>query len=458
MRYKSALSAPFHLDHRVAMTAARLLLLLALVSPLSAPGVALAQPGPAPAVLKPGRLPAGEGSAIVAIVNGDVITRGDVEARGRLLALSAGLGNQPDAIARLRSQVVRQLIDERLRLQEMQRRQIVVQDKQIAAAIADIETRNSMAPGTLRRRLAADGVDIRTMIDQFRVQIGWTSVVRERLAATAEITNEQVSEQAQMLMAAKGQPEFRVGEIFLPATTPAQQTEAERAAETIVGQLRSGAPFPVVAAQFSQSRTALEGGDLGWVQSNQLDPEQLRVLSAMPVGAISNALRVPGGISIVTLRGRREVGNEMALMAQVRQVFFPFETTLDPANPTPQQRRALEEARGLAASAKTCAAMEEAATRLNPGRTQDNAEIRVDGLAAPVLRQLISTQPLGKTSQPIVADDGVAIMMVCDRQMRNVGIPSNRELGNQMMGERIELISRQLLRELHRRGTIELRS
>lgn len=445
------------LERCFAMIAARVFLLMSLG--VFAPVAAFAQAGAAAPPVKAGRLAPGEGSGIVAVVNGDVISKGDVDARRRLLALAAGMGNRQDAIDRLTPQVVRQLIDERLRLQEIQRRQIVVPDQQIAQALADIEARNGMQPGTMRRRLAADGVEIRTMIDQLRVQIGWSNVLRDRVAQTAAITDAEVTEQAQLLMSMKGQPEFRVGEIFLPALTPAQANEAERLAETIVGQLRTGAPFSVVAAQFSQSRTALDGGDLGWVQSNQLDPEQLRVLSIMPVGAISNALRVPGGVSIVTLRGRREIGREMALMAKVRQVFFAFDSPLtDPANPTPQQRQAVERAQGLAASAKDCAAMEEAGKRLNPNRPPDADEVRVDGMANPVLRQIIATLTLGRASQPVIAEDGVAIVMVCERAERNLGIPNNRDLGNQLLGERIELISRQMLRELHRRATIDMRS
>ena len=107
----------------------------------------------------------------------------------------------------------------------------------------------------------------------------------------------------------------------------------------MIGQLRNGAAFAAVAAQFSQSQTALQGGDLGWVQTNQVDPAVLRVLQEMPVGAVSNPIRVPGGMTIVTLRAKREVGQDNATIATVQQVFVLFPTrswTLE--HPTDQQR------------------------------------------------------------------------------------------------------------------------
>ena len=93
----------------------------------------------------------------MAVVNGDVITPGDVEARGRLFALSTGLPVTPEVLDRLRPQVTKQLIDERLRLQEVQRRKIVVGDREIADAIGEIEQRNGMPKGALRARAAGAG-------------------------------------------------------------------------------------------------------------------------------------------------------------------------------------------------------------------------------------------------------------------------------------------------------------
>ena len=104
--------------------------------------------------------------------------------------------------------------------------------------------------------------------------------------------------------------------------------------------MRAGAPFGVVAAQFSQSQTALQGGDLGWLRSNQLDPQVASLVAEMPEGAISNPVRVPGGVSIVSLRGKREVGHDMATVISLRQVFLPFVGALNVAAPTEQQKKA----------------------------------------------------------------------------------------------------------------------
>jgi peptidyl-prolyl cis-trans isomerase SurA len=178
----------------------------------------------------------------------------------------------------------------------------------------------------------------------------------------------------------------------------------------------------------------------------------------MPEGAISNPIKVPGGLSIVTLRGKRELGRDMATLATVRQAFLPFSTRLDPNNPTAQQQQVLEQARRLGANAKSCDDIEAANKAAGSNRPADPGEVRVEGVAVPALRQLLATLPPGKASQPLIADDGVAVIMVCSRDQRNLGVPSKAELTERIMAERIELASRQLLRDLQRRAVIDQRS
>ena len=442
------------------MTPFRPLLLVAMLA--AAPTLAQPRqgrahvPAPAPGAPAPSTPPQGE--KIVAVVNGDAITSGDVEARGKLFALSTGLPITPEVLDRLRPQVTKQLIDERLRLQEVQRRKIVVNDRDIAEAIGEIEARNNMPKGMLAASLQGRGVALRTLIDQVRVQLGWTKVLREELGSKAEISDAEVADQVRLFKAQTGQPEYHVAEIFIPIDNPANAGDAQRFADTVITQLRSGAPFPVVAAQFSQSQTALQGGDLGWVRANQLDPEVAAVVREMPPGAISNPVRVPGGIEIVSLAGKREIGRDQATVLSIRQVFIPFTTQLNPQAPTEQQRKAVEQAVAISKSAKSCTDMEAANERAGKTRPSDPGPVRLEGIGSPPLRALLSGMPLNQASRPVVANEGVAVLMVCSRDLKTESEPSRQEITNRILSERIELASRQLQRDLRRRAVMDVRS
>jgi peptidyl-prolyl cis-trans isomerase SurA len=417
----------------------------------------LAQSGAALAVTPPGAPPA-EAMKIVAVVNGEVISNSDVENRTRLFALSTGLPTTQSVLDRLKPQIIRQLIDEKLRMQEVQRRHIVIPDKAIADSIHDIETRNGLPAGSLRQKLSVGGVGFRTLIDQIRTQLGWTQVLREQLGDQVKITEAEVEEQQRLLAAQVGKPEYRVGEIFIPAEDPATAADAQRFAETVISELRAGAPFPVVAAQFSQSQTALAGGALGWVQTNQLDPEVARLVTEMPVGAISNPVKVPGGFSIVTLQGKREIGHDVGTAVSLRQVFLPFGSALNPQAPTEQQKQALEKARSISGSVHSCEQMEQVAKANNSPRPADPGEVRLETVTPPAFRQMLASLPFDRASQPLVANDGIAVIIVCAREQKDLAQQSKQEVRAQLLNERVELLSRQLLANLRRHATIDLRT
>lgn len=394
---------------------------------------------------------------IVAVVNGDVISRGDVENRRRLFALSSGLPVTNDVLDRLTPQVTRQLIDERLRLQETQRKHVVVQDKQVADAIGEIESRNGMPKGGLSRQLAASSVSTRTLIDQIRAQLAWSQLLRQAVGMQGPPSDADIADQEAQIKAQVGQPEYRVSEIFTPVSNPAQDDEAKRFADTIITQLRAGAPFPVVAAEFSQSQTALQGGDLGWVQGNQMDPAVLRVVREMPPGAISNPIKVAGGYSIVTLRAKREVGHDPATIMHVRQIYLPFTQPLDPQAPTPQQISQLDVGKRLQTSVKSCEDAEAANKAANSGRNPDPGEIRLEAISEPLHGILAKLSP-GQITQPLPDRDGITMVFMCSRETQNRGIPSKDELVDKILGERAELTSRQMMRDLQRRAVIDQRS
>ena len=391
---------------------------------------------------------------VAAVVNGDVITANEVASRRRLLALTAGMTG--DGPGRANDQILRLLVDERLRTQEVARRRIPVTDADIASAVSEIESRNGLPPGGLRDNLRRAGIDPRVLYDQIRAQIGWNRLLRSQLGNQAQISQAEIDDYVNAARARTGQPEFLVSEIYIPVSNPGQEAEVRRFVDDVIARLRQGAPFPMVATQFSQSQTALLGGDLGWVQPDRLDPEVAAIVRQMPEGAISNPIRVPGGFVIAQLRAKRTAGRDIATMLSIRQAFFPFEGQVNPLAPTAQQIRQVEAAQRLSETARNCDAVDAAAR--NSPRPADPGPIRQDSINPPELRELLSSLPVGQPTQPIISPDGVMVIAVCSRETRNLAELTPEQARDRLLRERVELISRQVLRDLQRRAQIDIRN
>ncbi len=359
--------------------------------------------------------------------------------------------------APLGAHITAQPLDEKLRIQEIQRRKIVVTPEEIGEAIASIESRNGMAPHALEDKLAADGVSKQTLIDQIRVQLGWTHVLRQDLAENARITKTEIAQRQAALKQESGQPQYDVAEIFIPVDDPTHAEEANRFAQAVIGQLREGAPFGIVAAQFGQNENALEGGELGLVGADRLDPEVLAVVQAMPEGAISNPIRVAGGYDIVTVHAKRTIGTDMTSALDVRQAFFPFTSKLDPQHPQPQQEAQLAKARGLTDGAHSCEAIEAANRAQGNVRPADPGTLMLNQIN-PQMKVLLGGLQPGQVTKPLVSLEGIAVIGVCSRSEKNVANQSDEQIADQLLSERVELASRHENRDLHRRAVIDMRS
>jgi peptidyl-prolyl cis-trans isomerase SurA len=396
----------------------------------------------------------GSVNSIVAVVNGDIVTRSEIERRRRLLALSAGVAG--DTGAQGGDQILRLLIDERMRIQELSRRRIPVTDQDIASSIANIESRNGLPPGGVVQNLRRAGIEPRVLYDQIRAQIGWARLLRGMLGEQANISDAEVNEFLAGQRARLGEPEFLVSEIFIPVENPGQEAQVRRFVTDIIQRLRQGVPFPMVAAQFSQSQSAVQGGAMDWMTGDRFDPAVTSILKQMPEGAISNPIRVPGGFEIVQLRDKRVSGRDMATIMSMRQVFLPFEGQVNPQAPTTQQLAQLQRAQTLSDQARGCEAMD-AAARGSP-RPADPGPVRLDNITPHELRDLLSSLPIGRATQPIISVDGALIFMVCSRETRNLAEANPQQARDILLRDRIELLSRQLQRDLRRRAQIEVRT
>ena len=101
--------------------------------------------------------------------------------------------------------------------------------------------------------------------------------------------------------------------------------------------------------------------------------------------------------------------------------------------------------------------MEQLAKANNSPRPADPGEIRLESVNPPAFRQMLATLPPDRASQPLVTNDGIDVLIVCSREQKNLAQQSKQETQAQLLGERIELLSRQLLANIRRHATIDMR-
>lgn len=394
----------------------------------------------------------GQGTAqrIVAVVNDDIISALDLKSRSDLIILSSQLPNTDEVRQRIQPQVLRTLIDDRLKLQEARRQKVTVSDAEINDAIAEIEKRNQMKRGDMYGLLDHYQIDRSTLRLQIEAELAWRKVVQNQMRANVTIGDDMIDDAIRRIDSNKGKPEYLVSEIFLAMSSGKSAAEVRDLALRLRQQIVEGANFSELARSFSQSASAAQGGNLGWVLEDQLDPGISDAVKAMSSGQISEPLQGIDGFYIIGLRGKRVSEGLPApdVTMTLQQVFVPL------AGADRAQRTQL--AQGIADQSKSCSDMEAAGKKLGSPQSGQLANVKLASLPA-VIRDAIQDLQTGQTSKPIEVGEGLVVLMVCERSgdVGNAAIRARVE--NALYGEKAELLARRLMRDLYRQAFVDIR-
>jgi peptidyl-prolyl cis-trans isomerase SurA len=403
---------------------------------------------------------AAQDTRIAAVVNDDMISLGDLEARIRLILLSSQLPDNDQVRQRVTPQVLRTLIDEKLELQEAKKYNVTVTDDEVNKAFERLEQQNNMPKGGLEKLLAQRGIPRSTLVDQITAATEWNKLVEGKLLQSATISDEEVKDTLARIKQEIGKPEYRVAEIFLAIDNPSQEADVKALADRLVDQIRgdpthAGANFSAVAQQFSQSPTAAVGGDLGWLTAAELPQDIAQAVQGMQSGQLSAPIRAGGGYYILGLLDRRTFGTPDPADATVTIARVSFSLPATGATDADRQK-AVMAAQQVSDTAKNCEDMRRLGQERAPQTSGEMRGVRIGNLPKE-LQTLIGSLQLGQPSKVLNFRDGAGVIMVCERKDPPSPIPTREQVVDNLTRQRLDTLARRYLRDLRRAAYVDMR-
>lgn len=247
---------------------------------------------------------------IAAVVNDEAISMRDVEDRMKLVIISSGLPNNAQTRDRVMPQVINGLVEEQIKMQAGVQNKIEVTQKEIDAGFSTLASQNNFSADQFKKLLQQQGIPISTLYNQIKAQIFWSGVIQKVLRPRVNVTQTDVDDRLARLKAQLGKTEYLVSEIYLPVEEDDKESEVRNFANKLLVELKKGAPFPAVAAQFSKTPGAQNGGIIGWIQPGQLDPALDKALADMTAQSLSDPIRSVSGYHILWLQNKRNLSED----------------------------------------------------------------------------------------------------------------------------------------------------
>ena len=381
---------------------------------------------------------------IAAVVNSDIVTIHDLRQRVLFMLATTGAETDDESVQRLQRQALRNLVDEHLQMQEASTYEVTITDEEVNDSVSRLLSRNGADPNDLVSKLAGAGVSIETLRDQIRSEIAWQRIVNGLYGSRIRISDAQIDETLNQITANASKPNYRVAEIYIEASPEIGGIEgALEGANAMIAQVKGGAPFPLLANQFSSAASAAKGGDVGWVREGELRPELDAVLKQMVPGSISTPIQVPGGIYVIAMVEKKV--SESDTLYKLKQVTVESETGA--------AKSRLVSLRG---ELDSCDTLEEDVAALEDVDMADMGEIKASELTDEIVAALSNTD-VGGLSDPFERPDGATSIMVCDRQTTGSEIPTRDQIEDRLLDQQLAQASKRALRDLRRQATLVVR-
>ncbi len=355
---------------------------------------------------------------IIAIVDDDVIMQSELDQQvSRVRDELRRAGTEAPPISVLRRQVMERLILQNIQLQLAERTGVVVTEDALDRAIADIAQKNKLSPDQFREILASEGYDYAVFRQDIRQEILLSRLRREEVEKRLQVSDREIDN---FLLNEQGgtsnEGEYQVAHILISiptgATDDERRTARERADEA-VARVAAGEEFGDVAVAMSDGQDALEGGELGWRELNEIPTLFGDVVRDFEIGQISNLITSPSGYHLIKLKGKRTGETVMLEQTKVRHILVsPGEllTSKEALNRLEQLRLRLENGDDFATLARTNS--DDRGSALQGG----DLDWVSPGQMVPEFEEVMLATPVGELSQPFRSEFGWHVLEVLGKR------------------------------------------
>jgi peptidyl-prolyl cis-trans isomerase SurA len=411
---------------------------------------------------------ANDSNSIVATVNDESISDFELRQRVALYLALQGINQQltPEQRTRIRGQILDVLEAEKVQLQEAVKKKITVSPVEVDKRINGMMQDYHFTLPQLRQNLANAGASEEALRAQITASIAWQKAVQDEYSDRVNITPEMIQTELARYAEGANKPHYHVMEIFLPVDNPEQDAKVKKDAQEVETQLHQGAPFPVVARQFSQHPSAATGGDMGWINDGQLAPELNAALAKMVVNDVSDPIRSTGGYYILALRERQEpLGTKIADVPTgptgpagtlpLARLLFP----VDPRGPKAQLEEIFKVATQIQQHYAGCAQLEDLHKKMNGSVYMDLGDAKLADLSPQIQEAMKSARP-GDAAMPFLSEAGVELIGRCDKRIEvktAYVMPTRQQVEDQLFQSQIAALARRYLRDLKRDANIQVR-
>ncbi len=402
------------------------------------------------------------GDFIVALVNSEPITNGELQAQIKQVTEQRAQQRQALPPAdQLRALVLERMVNERAQLQLARDFGMRADAGAIDQAESNLAAQNQMDLAQFRQSLSQRGISQTAFREQIRDQIMLSRLHEREVDSRVRVTDTEVENALAARQAANADPlaqEINLANLLvaLPENpTPAQVAQAQNQAQQLLARIRAGEKFEALAKELSSAERS-NGGSLGLRRADRYAPLFVNAVQGLAVGQVSEPVRSDAGFHLLLLVERR-AGNpaQMLMQTRARHILLRTSAQLSQAQAVAQ----LSDVRARIMAGGTT--FEAAARELSQdGSAAQGGDLgwANPGMFVPEFETAMDRLKEREISQPLVSRFGVHLLQVMERRSVELSPAQVRDrLRAELRAQRTEEAFAAWERDVRNRAYVEIR-
>ena len=285
-----------------------------------------------------------------------------------------------------------------------------INEEEILNNIKFIERNNNLKEGELINSLYKNGVPKGALKKRLKANLINKKLLSKIITPKIVISDDEIENEYKNLLINEGKTEFKLSEILLQYNQISSKKEILEIAEKLRNQILENNNFDKLANQMNTNGSAKFIQSNNWIISGELSNELLTNLNKINKNEITNPIITNSGISIYRLEGKRinSIPDLSQSITNIGFISYNLPINMNKIN------EVLTKIKIETQNISSCEKIE------NMGKELGNKKGRIIG------RTLIANLPnlfveniknlnIYEASKPIIADDGIYIIMICGK-------------------------------------------
>jgi len=220
----------------------------------------------------------------------------------RIKGLGYSSKQEHTMLFKVREEILRKLVDEKIEDQQIKRFNIVVSEQEADQTIERIKENNYLTEEEFREGLKAEGFTMDEYRERLKENLRRSKLVNREIKSKIVITNEDIKTYYDSHSEKYGgETKYHLRNILMRVSPLADAIEKRRVKEemeAVLAKLKNGEPFENMVAAYSESPLAFEGGDLGLFALDKLSPTLREAVKDLKAGELTPVLDTEHGYQI----------------------------------------------------------------------------------------------------------------------------------------------------------------